>query len=245
MDYPLTHLERFKITPFDACFDRKLSATALFGFLEEAATNHAKRLGFSYESSLGMGFFWMIRSAKYKLLRPIELDEVLTVKTWPGGIHGLKALRNFSLMVGNEIVGKGYHYWLMYDIKKQKPVVNPQFNDVMLSLPIKTSDFFRLDKVKLPEVMMYGYEKNVRIYDIDWNGHVNNVKYITMIYNTLSKALIDQYDILAFQIDYLQESKYQDKIQFHYQQEGKKVYVQGLCEGETRFKAALELEEKK
>lgn len=245
MDYPMTHLEQFKIKPYDASFDRSLSPTALFAFLEEVATNHAKKLGFSYESSLTLGFFWMLRSAKFVLKRPIELDEVLDIKTWPGGIQGLKALRNFSLCIGDEEVGRGYHYWLMYDISKQKPMVNQQFNDVMRSLPIESKDQFRLDKVKLPDVMMYAYEKNVRVYDIDWNGHVNNVKYITMIYNTLSKALIDKYHILGFQIDYLKESKYQDQIQLHYQLIEQTVYVKGTCDEDIRFTAKITLQVKK
>ncbi|XMB72961.1 thioesterase [Mycoplasmatota bacterium WC30] len=235
------HIEEFKVKTYHADYRRRVSPNSVLGYMEEVATNHARKLGFGYHVSADKGFFWILRSCKFEFKRVPLLDEIVTVTTWPGGIHGLKALRRFEFKVGEEVVGNGYHYWLMATMDKMKPFVYKGFADKMEELPITEADFFRLKKIRTPENMLYSYDKVVMNNDLDWNNHVNNVKYASIIYNAIPKVILDKSEILSFHIDYLKECKHNDILQIFYKVNGKEIFVEGKSENVSMFKSFIEI----
>ena len=207
------HKETFKLRPIDCDFKMNISPYAIMGYMEEVATNHAKKLGFSYHASMEKGFFWVLRSAKYDFDKLPKLDDYLEITTFPGRIHGVKALRNFTFKVNGEIIGRGYNYWLMVDFVRRKPILNPEFAELLKNKPDSIDGFFRLNKIKVPELMNYKYTQKVKLADLDWNNHVNNVKYSNFIYNAIPKGLLETKSIHSFHLDYLKECKYNDEVQ--------------------------------
>ncbi len=235
------HIENFKVKTYHADYRRRISPNSVLGYMEEVATNHARKLGYSYQASKEKGFFWILRSSKYEFKRVPMLDEIVTVSTWPAGIHGLKALRRFEFKVDQEIVGKGYHYWLMATLDKMKPFVHKGFADKMLELPITDEDFFRLNKVRIPEEMLYSYDRIIMANDLDWNNHVNNVKYASIVFNAIPKEILDKSDILSFHIDYLKECRHNDVLKIYYKVVEDEIYVEGRIDKTSMFKSLTKI----
>ncbi len=237
----LKYKESFKIRTYDASFNRKASPISILGFLEEVATNHAKNIGLGYQDSKNNGYYWILRSSKFELTRLPELNEVVDIYTWPAGLKGLKALRRFSVSINGEVIGSGYHYWLMMDILRKKPIIANNFTEIMEKMPIGEEDFFKLNKIRTPENMDYSYKKIVMPRDIDWNMHVNNVRYSDIVYNAIPIEVLKKHTILSFHIDYLKECKLDDQIEIFYKKEENTVYVEGKKDEISMFKTVLEL----
>ena len=239
----LKYKEKFKIRTYDAGFNRLASPVSILGFLEEVATNHAQEIGLGYHESHNEGYFWVLRSSKFDLKRLPKLNEEIEVYTWPAGLKGLKALRRFSLHANGEFLGSGYHYWLMMDIERKKPIIANNFTETMKEMPIKEEDSFKLNKIQTPEDMLFSYEKIIMPRDIDWNMHVNNVRYSDIVFNAIPIEVLQKHNILSFHIDYLKECKLNDCLDVFYKKEGNFVFVEGKKNSFVMFKTLLVLSE--
>jgi acyl-ACP thioesterase len=237
----LKYNEKFKIRTYDASFNRMASPVSILGYLEEVATNHAQKIGLGYHDSKTEGYYWILRSSKFELTRLPELNEELTVYTWPAGLKGLKALRRFSLHVGEEEIGSGYHCWLMMSISRKKPIIARNFTEIMNEMPISDEDRFKLNKIQMPIDLEFSYKKVVMPRDIDWNMHVNNVRYADIVYNALPIEVHKEAKILSFHIDYLKECKLNDEIDIFYKREGNTAFIEGKKDSVSMFKTILEL----
>lgn len=236
------HKEKFKVKPIDCDFKMNISPYAVMGFMEEVATNRAKRLGFDYHQSKAKGFFWVLRSAKYEFSYLPKLDDVIEITTFPGKIHGVKALRNFTFTVNGETIGKGYNYWLMVDFARRKPILNKDFANLLKNKPESIDGFFKLNKIKTPDAMSYVKTKLVDVADLDWNNHMNNVKYSSVIYNAIPKDRLENKKILSFHIDYLKECKYNDELQIYFDDANDgRSYICGKTEDNCMFKSVIQL----
>ncbi len=239
----LKYKEKFKIRTYDASFNRLASPVSILGFLEEVATNHAQKIGLGYQASHEEGYFWVLRSTKFDLNRLPELNEEIEVATWPAGLKGLKALRRFSLTSKGEVIGSGYHYWLMMDIKRTKPIIANNFTEVMKTMPITDADSFKLNKVRTPEELAFSYKKVIMPRDIDWNMHVNNVRYSDIVYNAIPIEVLNKHNILSFHIDYLKECKLNDELDIFYKLLDSNIFVEGRKDNVSMFKTILGISE--
>ncbi|MBI9009057.1 MAG: hypothetical protein JEZ05_03420 [Tenericutes bacterium] len=239
----LKYKEKFKIRTYDAAYNRKASPVSILGFLEEVATNHAQKIGLGYHDSMNEGYFWVLRTSKFELTRLPELNEEVEVATWPAGLKGLKALRRFSLSIDGKEIGSGFHYWLMMDSKRMKPIIANNFIEVMKEMPIKEEDSFKLNKIRNPEDLTYSYKKTIMPRDIDWNMHVNNVRYADIIYNAIPIEVLNKHDILSLHIDYLKECKLEDELDIFYKKESNTIFVEGKKDTISMFKTILKISE--
>lgn len=237
----LKYKENFKIRTYDASFNRLASPVSILGFLEEVATNHAQSIGLGYIDSKKEGYYWILRSSKFELTRLPELNEEITVFTWPSGLKGLKALRRFSIFVGEEEIGFGYHCWLMMSIERKKPIIANNFTKVMEEMPIKDEDLFKLEKIRISEELQFSYKKVIMPRDIDWNMHVNNVRYADIVYNAIPIEVLKESKILSFHIDYLKECKLNDELDIFYKKDNFEVYVEGKKDSVSMFKTIIKL----
>jgi len=238
------YMETFKIKTYDTDFQRRATSTALLGFMQEVATNHAQSLGLGYHDSFDHGFIWILRASKYELKRIPMLEEQIEVYTWPAGLSGLKALRRFEFRVDGELIGQGYNHWLMLDISKNKPVVSDYFMERMEILNISKEEAFRLPRIS---PLIDKVQEHTQIIDhslLDWNMHVNNVRYADIITRALPFEFVQQNDILSFHIEYLKECKLRDEIAIASEKTDNVYFLEGTKEDETMFRVSLEWKEK-
>ena len=233
------HTESFKINTYDVDFHNRVTPNTILGLMEEVATNHGKEIGFGYEESHERGFFWMLRTIKYDFSYVPKLDDHIEMTTWIVGISGLKVLRRFEFKKNNVVIGQGYNYWLMADIKKRKPIIHNYVKTIINQLIIFDEDMFKLIKVKLPKDMNFVYQKQVLNSDLDLNLHVNNAKYADMIINALPFDVLDKQEILSFQIDYLKECKLNDKLDISISIKDNAIYIEGKETDVSVFKSCI------
>lgn len=99
------HVEHFTVRHREADRRGALRLAGWFDFLQEAAANHAARLGVGLEMLQKNGMIWVLSKLKLEMERSPRIGEKVTVETYPNGFRRLHAARQFRIVgeTGDEI----------------------------------------------------------------------------------------------------------------------------------------------
>lgn len=184
----------------------RLTADAAFGFFQEAAISHAERLGVGRAAMAGRGQGWVLSRITVFMERRPRWGETITVRSWPRGGERLFALRDYDIRdaSGAPLV-RGRSSWLILDLEKRRPL-RPQA--VMDNLPLNPG----LDALpggggglEARDGLIRAGERRALYSDIDYNGHVNNVRYIQWIQDIAAPGMLEQAAQIRLDINYLNE----------------------------------------
>jgi acyl-ACP thioesterase len=184
----------------------RLTLDAVFQFFQEAAISHAENLGVGREAMARAGQGWILSRISVQVDRRPRYGETVTVRTWPRGGEKLFALRDFDIRDRDDIpVISARSGWIIVDIEKRRPL-RPQ--SVMDTLPLNdglnalTSGPVGLsERANLPKTG----ERKALYTDVDYNGHVNNVRYIQWIEDALERQFLETAEKMRLDINYLNE----------------------------------------
>lgn len=182
--FPQYHRHALKVHSYEVDFNQRLTVTALFNYLQEIAWEHAHLLGYGWEHLLQKNWFWVLSRVEVEIYRLPQWTDEVTLITWPRGVDGVFALRDFEIFdqQGSKIIA-ATSSWLVLNIQTRRPVRSDWYSDFNFAnrsaLPHNASKL--AEQITNPE---YIERFDVRIGDIDMNRHVNNVRYIDWAYNT-------------------------------------------------------------
>jgi acyl-ACP thioesterase len=187
----------------------KLTLDAVFRFFQEAAICHAENLGVGREDMARTGQVWILSRMSVLVKRRPDYCETITVRSWPRGGEKLFAMRNFDIRDKNDIaVVSARSAWLIVDLEKRRPL-RPQAimdnlpqNEGLESLSPEDKGTAALEERK---DLQKTAERKALYTDIDYNGHVNNVRYIEWIEDALDPQLLEKAEKIRLDINYLNE----------------------------------------
>ncbi|HUL21728.1 MAG TPA: acyl-ACP thioesterase domain-containing protein [Thermodesulfobacteriota bacterium] len=184
----------------------------LWSFMQETAWHHANHLRLSYTDLMDQQYFWVLSRLSVQMEEYPRWGDRIRVKTWLAGAGRLFALRQFSIAdLSDKILGTARSAWLVLDLKSRKPQkIEPLFKHLQHlfdHLPAEEPE-------KLPAPVRPGLKKSyeVRYSDIDIHHHVNNIKYIEWILDSVPLEMNRTHRIQTFEINFLAESSYEDVI---------------------------------
>jgi len=187
----------------------RLTLNAMFQFFQEAAISHAENLGVGREEMARTGQVWILSRMSVLVERRPKYGEIITVRSWPRGGEKLFAIRNYDILGkdGNALVS-ARSAWLIVDIEKHRPLrpqaimENMPANEGLDSLPPEEKGTAGLaERGNLQKAA----QRKAVYSDMDFNGHVNNVRYIQWIEDTLDPLLLGKAEKMRFDINYLNE----------------------------------------
>ena len=200
------------------------------------AEEHAMLLNAGYEyMKSNYNVYWVLSRIFVEIYKYPKYTEKLKFTTWPLEPKPVECIREYIIeQEDGEVIGKGKAMLLILDADthKLKPV-----KSINMAAPEKFKEEMlnkcRLDKI-LPEKLSEPvYDTQIRISDIDINKHVNNAKYADYMFNAFSSCDFENFEILSFQINYLNEAKEGDKIYITKYNAGNNIYI---IEGKTEDK---------
>ena len=183
----------YRVRSYETGVRNRLSLPSVCNYLQEAAGEHAEKLGFGILELQQRGISWMLARLHLKLARDVPWGADVKVVTWPSGLKGrLVALRDFRLFAADgDPILEGVSEWLTVDLAAQRIVrpsedfarlVPPDVARVALAAADGHGKFAALAKVDQAARIL------VRRADHDFNDHVNNVHYVEWALEALPES---------------------------------------------------------
>jgi acyl-ACP thioesterase len=217
---------KFHIESYVCDFTEKATLTVISRFMLDAASIHAQQRGFGYEHILKDDVAWVLSRLSIQINEYPGQNQDLTVETWIETVSRFFTQRCFCFINrSGKIIGYARTIWAAIDMKTRRPIDIPAWRPDMLQY-IEEEKQCPIEKMsKIPPVegidSSMGY--TVRYSDIDINKHMNAVKYIEHAINIFDLNMFKEKLIHKFDIVYLAEGLFGDKI---------KLYKQSLSENE-------------
>jgi medium-chain acyl-[acyl-carrier-protein] hydrolase len=206
-------IDEYTIRSYEVDTQKKATLPTLCRFLQETAYHHAHNLGFGYEHLKKKKQFWVLSRLIVKMVRYPEWGDTIEVHTWPSGVERLFALRDFKILdEKGDRLGAAVSAWIILNSEKRRPQRPDHLKEEIGYLTGQPVFEQRPDKIPGLSNPRKGPVFPVRYSDLDLYDHVNNVKYIQWIVDSYPAAAHREFKISGFEINFLSEAKYGDKI---------------------------------
>lgn len=205
--------EQFIVRTWDVDRNNRLSLASLFNFFQEVAGNHATELGVGKDALLRNNQAWILSRMTVILYRRPGWGERITVRTWPRGTEKLFAIRDYDITDGfGTTIAQGSSAWLLVDIDNLKPL-RPQ----ILTEKFPTNEEMPtiqdgVVSLKSQQDLQNAGTRSAAYSDIDYNGHVNNARYVQWIQDMLEESILERANRFRLDINYLAEIRPQETI---------------------------------
>jgi len=184
-------------------------------FLQEAAWNHAQRLGFGYSDMAARDLLWVIFRMLVHIDRYPRWQEKIEILTWPSGMERLVAHRDFEVRdEAGHIIAAASSDWLILDRERRQPqAVAPIVGLRPEVLPLRRALGQRPRRIPSLPGPCQRSEFTVLLRDLDLQGHVNHTSYMEWILDACPVEIHNQYLPVALEINFLAESGPGQKLQ--------------------------------
>jgi acyl-ACP thioesterase len=187
----------------------RLTLDAIFQFFQEAAICHAENLSVGREDMLRTGQIWILSRMSVIVKRRPKYFENITVRSWPRGGEKLFAVRDYDIRDKDDVpVVSARSGWIVLDVEKRRPI-RPQ--SLMDNLPQNEGENAlspedgAIAALEERSNLQKIAERKALYTDLDFNGHVNNVRYIQWIEDALEPQFLENADSMRLDINYLNE----------------------------------------
>jgi acyl-ACP thioesterase len=235
----------------DVDFSKKLKLSALFSYFQDVASLASGNLGFGIDTlEEKFGVAWVLVRIKVDVIRYPEWNEEVVIETWPLEPTKVEFDRDFLVKdKDGKVIIKAVSKWVIMDIKERK-LKRTEF--INIQYPEKINDRAiegKLGKLKDFGQLQSAYKKVIGYSDIDFNGHLNNSKYVDYIMDCFDMEDHKKYDVQTIDVNFINEALPGETIllQKDVSAAGENlVYIEGLNESEQKvlFKSLVRIGEK-
>jgi acyl-ACP thioesterase len=226
---------KFHIESYVCDFTGKATLPVMGNFILDAASIHAQERGFGYEDISRDNVAWVLSRLSVEIWEYPGYDRDLIVETWVEAVSRYFTQRCFRFMDGeNKVIGYARSIWAAIDVVTRRPVDIPAWRpdlagyvDGGRECPIE-----KMAKIPTIEGMEPAMGYSVRYSDIDINKHMNSVKYIEHALNVFDLAVFREKNIRKFEIVYLAEGVFGDKLKLYKQDISGKEQIIDTKKGE-------------
>ena len=179
---------------------------------------------------------WIISRIRFEFDGFPQNGDTVRVETWPLSPGRLRFERSFELYCGDKKTARAISDWVIIDADTSAPrranSVPMPFDDYLTARAVETPYSQYSEEVDEDDLC---YIKEIRVSDLDLNGHVNNISYIRMATDCFSTEEIEKLDIRSFEMYYREQCFEGDRICIY----RKGDYIEAKKEGITVFRAVL------
>lgn len=211
----------------------------ILSIFEDIAGRHAGMIDIGYESLMKKNLAWVVVRTKYTFYKMSNYGDMVNVITWPhkrGRIDFDRDYRCYSL--SGDLLFEGSSKWILIDMSTRQ-ISRAKDIDVpgdCLDLRVYND----LPKLRKPDLEFKLIKTHtVSVNDIDHNMHMNNIRYVELIYETFN---LDTNMPHSLTVEYIHESKYGETLNISVAKENNKTYY--LIESDSNEKVLILLEDK-
>ena len=184
----------FKVRSYECGADGRATLPAVCNFLQEAASLHAASLGFGKGdfAAAGENISWVLTRLVVKMNRYPAWEDLVTVETFPRGGRKIVAWRDFEVKdAKGETLGVASSEWMIIDLSTRKIHAVPEqvfaANDPE-NVPVLGLEPFSKFRFPADGDIRHAETFTAMKSQIDLNGHVNNVHYVSWMLEPCESA---------------------------------------------------------
>ncbi len=206
--------KEFELRYFEMDAYGQASSTSMLTLLEEAAASHCHSINHSLYDLQKQNIGWVLLSGVMTIDRYPTYNEKIIIRTWLSEYSMVKGIReNIIYDEKMNIIGKSKGLWLFYDIKRRRP---KQIFDSILEgwsfCSDKSIEHNIKNKILPLESSLPVNEFKVNRYDVDTNLHLNNIRYMQWLSESLSEEITENYYLHSIDGRFISEAQYGDTI---------------------------------
>lgn len=202
--------------------DGYLSLEAMMNYFQDCSSFHSEELGVGIDFLKEKNVTWMLIAWHVQVFRRPSLGEEITIGTWPHTFRHIKGGRNFVLIdaTGNTIA-RADSDWVLFDTKQERITKVPK--EISEAYTIEEAlDMGEFRKIKGMDEGMKECDKIiVSPFFLDTNGHVNNVKYISIAEGHLT----EKKGYNEFFVEYKNQAFLKDEISVYFKDDSDKSLI--------------------
>lgn len=213
----------------------RMSVNLLIARLIEVATEHANTLGIGYSKLITLNLAWVLSRASVEVDRMPGINETYAISTWIESSNRLFSERCFEISGSdNCILARARTTWAAIDIRSRKPVNLSVLGDIMFPADPRHCAVTVMQHLgRLPddaEAEAYTF----KYCDLDFNRHVNTVRYIDLILNHWDLDHYDHFEIARFDITFINECYFEDSVTLRVATGSDLISLCEVMSGDTR-----------
>ncbi|MFR9650653.1 MAG: acyl-ACP thioesterase domain-containing protein [Rikenellaceae bacterium] len=188
----------------DLDFSQRASAAAMVKYLLSAAGLDAVARGFGVTQISSDNHTWVLSRLAVEFAQMPKMGDRLEIRTWVSDAERLLSTRNFEVTdYSGEVVAQATSRWSMIDLSTRRPInlSTMEMTCVDELSPIEPPR--RIDSSLTQLVTQH----RAAYSDIDFNCHVNTLRYIDMMLDAMPFEHLQNNNISRLDIHFMRESK--------------------------------------
>lgn len=214
MDQNVEFTHCYYLTAGEAGAQSAMPLTLLVQRVIEIATEHANALGIGYATLSVHGIAWVLSKISIEMERYPQINEDYCLTTWIESYNRRFCDRCFAVTGGDgATIGYIRTMWTAIDIKRRSVADLSAFEQD--AFPISDREC-PIDKTpRLPAVgeLASVQEYTFKYCDIDFNRHVNSVRYLALVLNHWTMDHFDNNTISRIDIAYHHECYFGETVE--------------------------------
>lgn len=232
----------FTIQPENVDFTLRASVASIISYMLNVAGTDAHRKGFGVEALQGHSFTWVLSRLAVDInTQPRQYTDI-EIDTWVNEFNRLSSTRNFKMRVGEDVVAAGVSQWCMLNMETRQVVDMSLLKDTYERAMVAESSPIAAPARLRPSEPTSTSERKVVYSDIDFNRHVNTLRYVDMVFDAIPLERIEHNNGMRIDFNFIAEARYGETLtvgcseqeniyQFEISSEGKT-----LCRARVEFK---------
>ncbi len=207
--------QNYNVRWHDTNANREMTPSAILTLMQETTNKHIQTIYPTLEyirDELHQAF--ILSKVYMRFYEPAYAYDDITVETWTGvESRGFTFYRSFAVKKGNKTIADALTLWCLVDTLNQKLLPVSKFENNFVDEPSINIDMPR--KIKFPADVELEFVGNRKIVysDIDYNKHMNNTHYPSMLIDFLPSP--EDFKVTELMLSFIKGAIYNDEIKIH------------------------------
>lgn len=206
------HKEIFRVRTSEINLRKEIHPHHLIQLMQEASMQHTLGMKVSVWDLESQSVSWVLLKKAIRFFKFPLLGENIEIHTYPSGLDGYFTYRDYFVFDEKGILcANASSMWTLMNTNERKMVkIPPTFG----SLVYQKDNYLPkpVQKMQIPDETKVEFAVKVNYLHLDWNGHVNNVQLIKMIFESLDEKFIADRALTNFTIQFKSEAIIGDNL---------------------------------
>lgn len=220
----------------------RMSIGALARQMQHITESHFNQeAGLTGEALLAKGLSWVISWTNIELLRLPEKGEQVILGIWPGKNKVNLYSRIYAMYTADgEPLMATSSLFLLMDQNTRTVAAQPEEMKILNPIVVRGEPNLPKLQQRFPAVYRNQMQRTVSTEEIDYNGHLNNSKYLDWVEELLDSNFYTEKTPKIIWVQYVKELREGETAKLRYTWEDEVMYVRGIHNGEDSFLVKME-----